>query len=180
MARKSLIFGGLTLALALVFAPAAQAAVQNPQDLDLRNERLCVTNFEEAAKAGLNLDLVHDYTRRIGESCAGNIGSSAVPNLIRNIRTVVTNTVKAAKQGGSAERGGEVIATALNAAGQPSVVAVDPSLYSMILTESSTFTELALDENVETDLGKILNLARNPPGSQPGYNQQPTVSIEQK
>ncbi len=168
---RTLFLSGMLLALGMIALPFAAHA-----------EEKCVDYYNAAGKSlkrdGKDLKAVSALLGKAGGCCATNIDPTSAQKIVGNIRAIVsaatTNTNKA--------EAGKVMSTALGCAGQPSIVAVDPTLYSTVLADSAEFAELARDENgnsTDPKVTKDVQFARQH-GNRPSNNQQPTVSIEQK
>lgn len=172
MAHKNLMLSGVALAAVLAFAPAAHAAA--PQ------QESCTKNFTQASAAGEDLKGASILLEKAGNCCSTDMGATAAQGLIADIKAIVANTNKVVSKGGDKNDAGKILSIALDCAGQPSLVAVDPTLYSEVLADSAQVVELAQDENAVGDLPRVTNFARNPTVFRPSNNQQPTVSVEQK
>ena len=169
MAQKTLILSGLALVTALAFAPVAQAAQQDS----------CTKNFTNAVKSDEDMKAASILLEKAGNCCSTDLGSGEVQGLIKDIKDIMANTNKAITNGGDKNDAGKVMSIALDCAGQPSVVAADPTLYSEVLADSAQVVELAQDENSGA-LPQLPSFARFPTNFRPSNNQQPTVSVEQK
>lgn len=171
MAQKTLILSGLAFALALGFTPAAHAAAQQDS---------CTANFTNAAGKGEDMKAASILLEKAGNCCATDLSSGEVQGLINDIKSIMANANKSITKGGDKNDAGKVMSSALDCAGQPSLVAADPTFYSEVLADSAQIVELAQDENATGDLPQLPNFARNPVSFQAQNNQQPTVSVEQK
>lgn len=165
MAKNLFILAGLVVALGV--APVAQADTA----------AVCGQTYGAAAKLGSDLKAISLLLDKAGDCCAADMNADTAQTLVKGIKTVVSNTTLAAAKGADANDAGKILSQALGCAGQPAIVAIDPTLYSTVLADSSEFYELARDEMNDEDLIP-LNTARI--GALPNNNQQPTVSIEQK
>lgn len=172
MAQKILMLGGVALAAVLGFAPVAQAAAKQQDS--------CTKNFTQASSSGEDLKTASILLEKAGNCCSTDLGATEVQGLIADIKAIVANTNKVVSKGGDKNDAGKILSIALDCAGQPSLVATDPTLYSDVLADSAQVVELAQDENASNDLPKLTNFARNPTVFRPSNNQQPTVSVEQK
>lgn len=166
--RTSLVLSGVLLALGLAVLPFAAHAGEQCADL-----------YDGAAKAADGKDIkgASALLDKAGSCCASDIEPAAAQRIIGDIKAIVAAASAATSKGSNKEDSGKALADALGCAGQPSIVAIDPNLYSSVLLDSANFAELARDE--DGGLGKEVQLARRP-GNHPSNNQQPTVSIEQK
>lgn len=152
MTQKAFVLGGFALALALAFAPAAQAADS------------CTKNFSQAVSVGSDLKAASLLLEKAGDCCSTDLSSGEAQGLVGDIKALVANATKAVTEGGG-DKGdaGKVMSIALGCAGQPALVAADPNLFSDVFADSANTVELA-----RSPFDPIIN------------NQQPTVSIEQK
>lgn len=174
MAHKILTLGGVAFAAALVLAPAAQAAATQQDS--------CTKNFTQASASGEDLKGASILLEKAGNCCSTDMGATEVQGLIADIKAIVANTNKVVSKGGDKNDAGKILSIALDCAGQPNLVATDPTLYSEVLADSAQVVELAQDENATDGLPKVLNLSRSAPPTSftAPNNQQPTVSVEQK
>jgi len=172
MAHKNLMLSGVALAAVLAFAPAAQAAATQQDS--------CTKNFTQASAAGEDLKGASILLEKAGNCCSTDMGATQVQGLIADIKAIVANTNKVVSKGGDKNDAGKILSIALDCAGQPSLVAADPTLYSEVLADSAQVVELAQDEKALGDLPQMVIFARNPTVFRPSNNQQPTVSVEQK
>jgi len=168
--QKTGVFGGLALAALLAFAPVAQAA---------QTAQSCTQPVGQAVAAGADLKLASTLLSKAASCDLTNLDAAAIQKLIADIKSLVGSSTLAMSKGGNKDAAGKIISIALAYAGQPSVVAVDPTLYSTVLADAANYVELASDEGGDGGLGEQVNLARKA-GALPSNNQQPTVSIEQK
>lgn len=167
MAKNLLILGGLFVVLGV--APLAHA--------EPVSAAVCGQTYGAAAKLGSDLKAISLLLDKAGDCCAADMNADTAQTLVQGIKTVVNNTTLAAAKGADANEAGKILSQALGCAGQPAIVAVDPTLYSTVLADSSEFAELARDEVDDKDL---IPLQPARIGALPNNNQQPTVSVEQK
>ncbi len=166
--KTALVLSGALLALGLIVMPMrAHAANQ------------CVDLYGEASKAASAKDLkaTSILLEKAGNCCAADIDPTSAQKIIGSVKTIVGAASAAASKKTDKNDAGKVMANALGCAGQPSIVAIDPTLYSLVLADSAEFAELAREEN--GGVSKDVQFARQH-GNRPSNNQQPTVSIEQK
>ncbi len=166
--KTTLVLSGALLAIGLIVMPfAAHAANQ------------CVDFYDSAAKAanGKDLKAAATFMDNAGGCCAADIDATSAQKIIGDIKVIVAAASSAATKKSDKGDAGKAMSNALGCAGQPGIVAIDPTLYSLVLIDSAEFAQLARDEN--SGVGKDVQYARQH-GSRPSNNQQPTVSIEQK
>lgn len=170
--QKTLPAIGACFALAVVFNAAAAQA--EPKCVDYYN---AAGKF--AAKNAKDLKSISILLGKAGNCCAVDVDPLTAQKIAGNIKIIVAAAGSAVKKRDDRQDAGKVMSAALGCAGQPSIVAVDPALYSAVLADSSEFAELARDENGGSTVGQDVQFARQH-GNRPSNNQQPTVSIEQK
>lgn len=185
--KRNFVIGATVFAAFLAFAPMVHAEADDS----------CTKNFSNAAAVGADLKAASLLLDKAGSCCATTTDTSAVQSLIGSIKAIVSNTTAAVNKGAGLDDAGKVLTAAFSCAGQPGIVAQDPTLYSTVLADSARFAELARDENdcdpvtnknsegkdcsgpPGSDVNETVQFARRA-GSLPNNNQQPTVSIEQK
>lgn len=128
-----------------------------------------ITN-KVAELLAVNPALAEKYMDKTGTLCSANMDKQAASDFAQALRNVMTAISAANADGKGNENTNGVLSAAMTCAGQPSIVAEDPSLYLAMLADASDQTD---PEVVQFARQQLIRSGDN----QIGRNQVPTTTL---